>query len=149
LLYSRELLDNHNDIRLAIVEGVTAAEVYIEEAMQQPATADRVKFVQVTIPGFGNMKASEQLALLALVAGNMPRERVELECAAWDYRNKVVHDGWSPNAKQAADVEKALESLILVLGALLGRGSVRVMTAFPRNAWMTPVQWEAEYKAGK
>jgi hypothetical protein len=81
-----------------------------------------------------------------LVAGSIPHEQVKLACATWDYRNKVVHDGWSPNTKQVADLEKTLENLIVVLGSLLGQSAVRVVTAFPRNAWMTSAQWEAEYK---
>jgi hypothetical protein len=141
LLHSRQLLDTDNDIRLALVEGVTAAEVYIQEAQ-----GGDIAFIKATFPGFDNMKASEQFALLALVAGSIPHEQVKLACATWDYRNKVVHDGWSPNTKQVADLEKTLENLIVVLGSLLGQSAVRVVTAFPRNAWMTSAQWEAEYK---
>jgi hypothetical protein len=148
LLSSRERLDTYNDIRFALVESVTAVEVCIAE-MRQQAMATSIKFIQATFPSWGAMNDREKFALLALVAGNIPHERVELACAAWGYRNKVVHEGWSPNAKQAADIKKTLESLILVLGSLLSHREVRVVTAFPGNAWMIPDQWEAKYESSR
>ena len=124
---THEALDR-GDLRLALIDGVTACELCLNEALRcgEPSSAR-------TMQAFWNLPLAAQLVSVA-TARNISTSAGDIEAAlkALELRNKVVHEGWTPRSSR--DVQPAVESLLRTLRALLAPLPFKFASADMANA---------------
>lgn len=138
---AREMEEFRRDLRPAIVETATAAEVAVDEFLR--ASPDAEAYTKATIPEFRNLTAQAQFSFIAAALAKVPDDVMLASAPAWKFRHRVVHEGWRPGATDATRVEEAISNLQTATAAVLGRGYRRV-SAFNWGAVATPESWDAD-----
>jgi hypothetical protein len=138
---AREMEDFRGDLRLAIVETATAAEVAVDEYLT--SRPEDEAYAKTIIPEFRNLSAQAQFSFIASALVRVPKEVMFEAAPAWKFRHKVVHEGWRPNSHDEQRVASALSNLQRATAQVLGRGYRRV-SAFNWGAVALPERWDAD-----
>jgi hypothetical protein len=139
VLRARELEDVRRDIRLAIVETATAAEVAVEEFLSTHPTEKA--FLRNILPDFENVPAQTRFSLLAATIGGVSNDVMLASSPAWQFRHRVVHNGWTPAPSDFGKISQALAGLQTAVATLLGR-QFRSLSAFEGGAIALPDRWD-------
>lgn len=106
---SHESLDQ-GDLRNALLEGATAAELAVSEFIRRKFPKD-----YSILGSFSNVPLRVQLAVLAAAAGRSSAEDIEHSEKAIDMRNKVVHEGWNPTDDAEIEVSGLHRTVAVLL----------------------------------
>jgi hypothetical protein len=138
---AREMEEFRRDLRLAIVETATAAEVAVDEFLS--GAPESGAYIRTVIPEFRNLSAQAQFSFIAAAVATVSPEVLLTAAPAWRFRHKVVHEGWLPVVEDRLRVEQAISGLQQATAAVLGR-SYRRVSAFNWGAVASPESWEAD-----
>ena len=142
LLRSRHLLEVEQDLRLATVEAVSAAETVIAEVLR--GGAPEAKAALLTSENFAAESITHRLRVVASLYGI--REALIAESLdAFDFRNRIVHDGWEPQAGHGDELVSSIQALLEVACRLLGGTECRTVSATPGASIQDPAAWERAY----
>lgn len=132
-------LSDHREQRAALVEGVTALEIALDAFVRRNLTGPSA--LRDSLSAFGNLSLPTKLGIVAASVGVKDAARVEQTLRAISLRNRIVHEGWTPEE----DVGDVVNALLSTVRALL-RGSVRKSPATILDNWRrSPEEWEREY----
>ena len=140
LLMQAHRSKDQGDTVYAFVEGVTALEVAIAEAVRRNVTS---KALTHSIQSFWTLKLPAQLALIASIAADVTHDDIEHAATAVGIRNKIVHDGKKPSA----NADKHLAGLFRTVAALLSGPTCCFPSANPGNLVQPIEKWEQQAKA--
>jgi hypothetical protein len=142
LLARAHALMKQGDLRHALIDGVSACEVALNDFIRQKR--HNVESIQKKTDAFLNMplrgKIGIQLATIATTLG-LPSMDIEYALRAIDARNAVVHDAKDPSE----EVKNHLLGLLRTTAALLPGPRFRFPSAVTGN-WVTSEEnWQKEY----
>lgn len=135
LAQSHQSLDQGN-LKHALIEGVSALEVAIEEFVRQKLYSD--KSLTKSMQTFWQLRLPARLIPVISTLGTTRLEDVELAVEAIHMRNRVVHDGWNPPESAKHEVR----GLLRTISALLPGPRFRFPTSNPGNKLMPLEEWE-------
>ncbi len=131
---AHQLADQGN-LKHALIEGVSALEVGVEDFMRQALKDD--DYLQKSAQAFWNLPLSSQMIAVLATLGTIPLEDLVLAVKAVEMRNKIVHDGWDPPDTAKGEMTALLRSI----AALLPGPSFRFPTINPGNKIMPAEEW--------
>lgn len=111
LVRTHRLIEEHA-LKQALVEGVTALEIAINEYVQARLQSNR--FLADRLPFFWNLSLTDRLVALATTL-NVPLPEVEGTLKCVEMRNRMVHGNWEPPLSARTE----LQSLLKTVGSLL------------------------------
>lgn len=115
------------DLKLALIDGGTACEVSLNECLRSPA-----KSVMKALQSFWTLPLAGQLAAVTMLkCPDWTPKQLEDALTALHLRNRVVHEGWSPQPEK--DVHVALMALLHLLARLLDPIPFKFPTLDPSN----------------
>ncbi len=135
LAQSRLLLEE-GEVRYALVEGVTALELAIDDRIRRYIAGS--KALDKAFQALRDRPLPTKLAAVAMNLEGVDAGDVELAFQAIEKRNRVAHEGSRPSA----DAEDQLNGLIRVTAALLPGPKYRFPSVRPTYTWRTPERWE-------
>jgi hypothetical protein len=138
IVRARVLDETQGDLRLAVVETATAAEVAVGEFLKK-SPSERA-YVRELISNFDSLEKQAQFSVIASAVVGVERSVLVAAVPAWEFRHKVVHEGWGPGEPDMTPVRDAIANLQRATAAVLGR-SYRVV-AGSGQAVMTAERWE-------
>jgi hypothetical protein len=108
LLTNSHRLISSGELRLAVIEAVSALEVAISDAVSSPIKgAD--KLTDAAAPFLNETPLKARMIVATSLIGGIDNETVEDALAAIELRNRVVHDGFLPEERNMKQVRAALE----------------------------------------
>lgn len=135
LARAHQFLDQGN-LKHALIEGVSALEVALEELVHQKLDGDNS--LAKSMQAFWQLPLPARLIPVVSTLGTARLEDVKLAVEAIDMRNKVVHDGWDPPER----AQHELSGLVNTVAALLPSPRFKFPTVNPGNKIMPLEEWE-------
>ena len=131
---------NQGNLKQALVEGVSALEIALDEFIRQKFHGAN-SLLGLMSP-FYELRLPVKVTTVATISGKIPSQDIEHTIEAIDMRNRVIHEGWNPpdNASQH------LRGLLRTTAILLSGPQFRFPSANPGNALMPPEKWEKEHR---
>lgn len=143
LIQAHRLLDQGN-LRYALIEGVSAVELALSEFMRKKLLAS--SSLREFTSEFENLSFKAKVITVATALGKIPMQDIENIIKAYNMRNKIVHEGWSPADSELTEVVRNLFSLLRTTALLLGGPRFKFLSANTGNTLRNPEQWEQEDK---
>lgn len=127
-----------DNIKHALIEGVMALEIAINEYLHQKVPTESL-FSDLS--AFWNLPLRTQVVSMAAVLESISLSDVECAVKAIELRNQIIHEAGSP----PGDVQHEISGLLRTVAALLS--GPRFKFPVPKgNASMSSEHWEEEYK---
>jgi len=137
LAQAHQFLDQGN-LKHALIEGVSALEVALEEFVRQKLDGDNS--LAKSIQAFWQLPLPARLIPVVSTLGTARLEDVELAAEAIDMRNKVVHDGWDPPER----AQHKLSGFLNTVAALVAGPRFKFPIVNPGNKIMPLEEWEKQ-----